>query len=218
MMTQWQEGQKEQWQEGENNDEGVDGCSGCPSPKTVCVLTLIPTLHTNYPFPLCFQSFQCDEGSSCYIKTLPTPHPLTRHVKHACLGMFYVSGCLLLSPSLANTRWRGIHVIGRGKSSSSHLFEFIGCDGEGRPSPSCLQVLFDMTRGENPHHHICLTLFDTTGRGDPTHHVCLMRQGTEHQKCAYLGILLVFMPSLSIQTCKMCPDGHVLHVWCCLQH
>src|SRR6266498_2410263 len=93
-----QEGQEEQWQGGKNNDEGGDGCGGHPSPKTVCVLTLIPTLHTNYPFPLSFQPFRRNEGSSCHIKTLPTPHPPTRHVKYAHLGTFYVSACLLLPP------------------------------------------------------------------------------------------------------------------------
>ena len=79
--------------------------------------------------------------------------------------------------------------------------------------------------GGNPLRCVCLTLFVPTGRGDPTRHVCLMRQGTEHQEYAHLGILLVhlgillvFVPSPSIQTCKTCPDGHILHVWCCLQH
>ena len=35
---------------------------------------------------------------------------------------------------------------GGGKPSSSRLFEFIGRDREGLPSPLCLQVLFNATR------------------------------------------------------------------------
>jgi len=87
--------------------------------QMVCVLTLILILYINYHFPLHFQPFRHDEGSRC-IKSLPTSlHHPTRHVKPACLGMFYMSGCLLLHPSLTNVRWRGI----------------IPHDGEGFPLP-----------------------------------------------------------------------------------
>jgi len=139
------EGWEDQWGE---QRWGWGWAQWPPIPKNGTCLEFNTHTHTNYPFPLCFQPLQRDEGSSHCVKTLPTPHPPTRHVKHACLGMFYVSGCLLLHPSLTNMRRRGIHVTGRGKPSLSHLFKFIGRDGEGLPSPLCLQVLFNATRGE----------------------------------------------------------------------
>jgi len=122
--------------------------------------------------------------------------------------------CPTLHPSLANARQRS-------HFHSTHLFEFIGRNGEGRPSPLRLWVLFDATRGETL--SVASVWLYLTRRGGETLPVMSvwcssMWQGTEHQKCAHLGVLLVFVPSPSNQTCKTCPSGHVLHVWCCLQH
>ena len=65
-----------------------------------------------------------------------------------------------LHPSLANTRRRS-------HFHSTRLFEFIGRDEEGRPSPLRLWVLFNATRGGNPSRRVCLSSLDATKRGDP---------------------------------------------------
>jgi len=63
----------------------------------------------------------------------PTLHPPTRHIKPARLGTFYMSGCLLLHPSLTNTRWQGI----------------IPCNKEGFPlSVTSIWVYWTRWRGE----------------------------------------------------------------------
>src|SRR6266511_6213525 len=85
------------------------------------------------------------------------------------------------------------YATGRGNPSLSRLFESIGRNEEGRPSPLRLWVLFDAMRGETL--PICLTLFDATRRGDPPRRVPLM-----------------FFDATRHRTPGVCPFGRTLGV------
>src|SRR6266508_694601 len=98
------------------------------------------------------------------------------------------------------------YAMGRGNPSLSHLFELTGHNEEGRPSPL---RLFDFIRRDEEGKPSLSCLFDVR---------CDKAPNTKSVPVWVYSWCSNFVPSPSNRTCKTCPDGHVLHVWCCLQH
>src|SRR6266508_1189708 len=137
-----------------------------------------------------------------------------------------------LHPSLVNARWRGSHFHstprdGEGFPSLSRLFESIGRNEEGRPSPLRLWVLFDATRGEtlpvcltlfdatrrgDPPRRVCSTLFDATRRGDPPRRVCSTLFDTTRRGDPPRRVPLMFFDATRHRTPGVCPFGRTLGV------
>ena len=111
---------------------------------------------------------------------LPLPHSKRKWEGISCQHLSSIShfkwqrACSAHNhPLLAqNVSWRAYSAKGKSfpvmervSPSLSHLFEFIGRDEEGRPSPSCQWVLFYMMRGETlPVVSVWLIWCDEEGR------------------------------------------------------
>ncbi len=133
-----------------------------------------------------------------------------------------------LHPSLANARWRGItlsfHTTRRGGGTPPCRVCLSSLDTTKRGDPPrCVYGFYSMRRGGKPSPSRLFDFIRRDEEGKPSLSClfdvrCDKAPNTKSVPVWVYSWCSNFVPSPSNRTCKTCPDGHVLHVWCCLQH